>query len=81
MRNLTIFRLIDDVSSIESAGDKTGKIDVFATKKAPDPMARPFGLGYRRTAEFQIEFRQVLVLREAVFVHRQLRLTALLLSI
>jgi predicted RNA-binding protein len=33
MCDLTIFRLIGDVLSIESTGDKTGKIDVFAVKK------------------------------------------------
>ncbi len=81
MCDLTIFRLIGDVSSIESAGDKTGKIDVFAAKKTPDPLARQFGLGRRRTAELQIDFRQILVLREAVFVHRQFRLTALFLRV
>jgi hypothetical protein len=47
MCDLTIFRLIGHVLSIESTGDKTGKIDVFAVKKTPDPLARQFGLRYR----------------------------------
>jgi hypothetical protein len=44
LRDLAIFRLIDDASSIESSGDKTGKIDVFAVKK--DPARWPGRLDY-----------------------------------
>ncbi|HAT4983686.1 TPA: hypothetical protein I9786_002064 [Serratia marcescens] len=46
---------------------------MFAAKKATDQIARQFGLGRRGAAEFQIDFRQVLVLRAAVFIHRPFR--------